>query len=182
MGLVLTSIYLIPQRIMMWSEGLAIYSGVSDAKATAKQVLTHPCVIACEIGLVLMLTGFRPPELILTPVQTLARCNTPLSMMVIGMILGEIDLRNLIDKSIVEFTVHRLILMPLVVYVVCRVLSVSAIVTGVSVLLAAMPAGATTTMLSAKYNRDPQYATKLVIFTTLCSIPAILIWSILLTA
>lgn len=182
MGLVLTSIYLIPQRIMMWSEGLAIYSGVSDAKATAKKVLTHPCVIACGIGLVLMLTGFRPPELILTPVQTLARCNTPLSMMVIGMILGEIDLRNLIDKSIVEFTIHRLLLMPLVVYVVCRLLSVSAIVTGVSVLLAAMPAGATTTMLSAKYNRDPQYATKLVIFTTLCSIPAILIWSILLTA
>ena len=31
-GLMLTSIYLIPQRIMMWSEGLAIYSGVSDKK------------------------------------------------------------------------------------------------------------------------------------------------------
>lgn len=181
MGLMLTSIYLIPQRIMMWSEGLAIYSGVSDAKATAKKVLTHPCVIACEIGLLLMLTGLRPPTLLLTPVQTLARCNTPLSMMVIGMILGEIDLRNLIDKSIVEFSIHRLILMPLVVYAACKLLSVSALVTGVSVLLAAMPAGATTTMLSAKYNRDPQYATKLVIFTTLCSIPAILIWSIILT-
>ena len=29
-GLMLTSIYLVPQRIMMWSEGLAIYSGVSE--------------------------------------------------------------------------------------------------------------------------------------------------------
>ena len=52
--------------------------------------------------------------------------------------------------------------------------------TGVSVLLAAMPAGATTTMLAAKYDRDPQFATKLVVFTTLCSIPAIFIWSVIL--
>lgn len=181
-GLMLASIYLVPQRIMMWSEGLAIYSGVSDAKATVKKVLTHPCVVACMIGLVLMVTGFRPPELLLSPVQAFAKCNTPLSMMVIGMILGEIDLRNLVDKSVVEFTVHRLVLMPLVVYLVCRLLPVSRLVLGVSVLLAAMPAGATTTMLSAKYDRDPQYATKLVIFTTLCSIPAILIWSMILTA
>lgn len=62
------------------------------------------------------------------------------------------------------------------------VLGLSRLVTGVSTLLAAMPAGATTTMLAAKYERDPQFATKLVVFTTLLSIPAILIWSLVLTA
>ncbi|MBQ9265272.1 MAG: AEC family transporter [Clostridia bacterium] len=40
-GLMLTSIYLIPQRIMMWSDGLAIYSGVSDKRATIKKAITH---------------------------------------------------------------------------------------------------------------------------------------------
>ena len=49
-GLMLASLYLIPQRIMMWSEGLAIYSGVSDKKSTIKKVVTHPCVIACVLG------------------------------------------------------------------------------------------------------------------------------------
>ena len=43
-GLMLASVYLIPQRIMMWSEGIAIFSGVSDKKATLKKVVTHPCV------------------------------------------------------------------------------------------------------------------------------------------
>ena len=103
-------------------------------------------------------------------------------MMVIGMILGEIDLKALADKTVVRFTVYRLVLMPLAVYGVCLVLGLSRLVTGVSTLLAAMPAGATTTMLAAKYERDPQFATKLVIFTTLLSIPAILIWSLVLTA
>lgn len=36
-GLMLTSVYLIPQRIMMWSEGLAVYSGESDICATVKK-------------------------------------------------------------------------------------------------------------------------------------------------
>lgn len=180
-GLMLTSIYLIPQRIMMWSEGLAIYSGVSDRRATIKRVLTHPCVIACFLGLLLMLLKVPVPTMIATPIQQIGRCNTPLTMMMIGMILSEIDLHHMVDQTIVRFAVHRLVLMPLAVYLVCLLLSVGRIVTGVSVLLAAMPAGATTSMLSAKYNRDPKFATKLVVFTTLCSIPAIFVWSMLLT-
>ncbi|MBQ9195883.1 MAG: AEC family transporter [Clostridia bacterium] len=179
-GLMLTSIYLIPQRIMMWSEGLAIYSGVSDKRATLKKVTTHPCVAACILGLLVMALHIPIPALIQTPIQAIGRCNTPLTMMMIGMILSEIDLKRLVDKTILRFTLHRLVLMPLIVYLACLLLSVSKTVTGVSVLLAAMPAGATTTMLSAKYDRDPEFATKLVVFTTLCSVPAIFLWSMVL--
>lgn len=179
-GLMLTSIYLIPQRIMMWSEGLAIYSGVSDRKATIKRVITHPCVIACILGLLAMIFSIEVPAVLLSTVKSIGQCNTPLTMMMIGMVLSEIDLRHIADKTIVRFTVHRLVLMPLIVYAFCLLLHISKVVTGVSVLLAAMPAGATTTMMSAKYNRDPQFATKLVVFTTLCAIPAIFIWSMIL--
>ena len=179
-GLMLTSIYLIPQRIMMWSEGLAIFSGVSDKKKTAIKVITHPCVIACFLGLIVMAAGIQLPEFFLSPIQTIGRCNTPLSMMVIGMILSGIDLKHMVDKTILRFTLDRLVLMPLIVWLFCLVLPVSPLVRGVAVLLAAMPAGATTSMLAAKYERDPEFATKLVVFTTLCSIPAIFIWSVIL--
>jgi predicted permease len=121
------------------------------------------------------------PAFLKEPIQSIGRCNTPLTMLMIGMILSNIDLSHLVDRTILIFTVHRLILMPLVVYLACQLLPVSKMVTGVSTLLAAMPAGATTVMLSSKYNRDPQFATRLVIFTTLCSIPAIFIWSIIFT-
>lgn len=180
-GLMLTSIYLIPQRIMMWSEGLAIFSGVSDKRATLRKVITHPCILACFLGLLFMALHLPFPAFLKEPIQSIGRCNTPLTMLMIGMILSNIDLSHLVDRTILIFTVHRLILMPLVVYLACQLLPVSKMVTGVSTLLAAMPAGATTVMLSFKYNRDPQFATRLVIFTTLCSIPAIFIWSIILT-
>ena len=179
-GLALNSVYLIPQRIMMWSEGLAIYSGISDRKATVKKVLTHPCVVACFLGLAFMLLGWKLPAVLLTPVQSIGRCNTALTMIMIGMILSEIDLKHLADKTILIFTLHRLVLMPLVIFLICRLVGATALATGVCTLLAAMPAGATTSMLAAKYSRDPQFATKLVVFTTLCSVPALFVWSMVL--
>ena len=180
-GLMLASIYLIPQRIMMWSEGIAVYSGISDKKETVKKVVTHPCVLACMIGLVLLLTQADLPPVILTPVQTIGRCNTALSMMVIGMILAEINIKDLVDKTVVLYTIQRLVVIPLLIYVILTLLHVSPLVRGLSVILAAMPAGATTSMLASRYDRDPIFATKLVVFSTLCSIPAIIIWSAVLT-
>ncbi|MBQ9008960.1 MAG: AEC family transporter [Clostridia bacterium] len=180
LGLMLASIYLIPQRIMMWSEGLAIYSGVSDKRATVRRVLTHPCVVACILGILVMVLHIPFPDFLKNPIQSIGRCNTPLTMIMIGMLLSNIDLKHLVDKTILIFTVHRLVLMPLVVFLICQLLPVSKTVTGVSTLLAAMPAGATTTMLAAKYGHDPKFATRLVIFTTLCSVPAIFIWSLVL--
>ena len=40
--------------------------------------------------------------------------------------------------------------------------------------------GPTGLMLASKSDRDPAFATKLVVFSTLCSIPAIIIWSAIL--
>lgn len=181
-GLMLASVYLIPQRIMMWSEGLAVYTGNADRRAAAVRVATHPCVIACALGIAVMLSGLEVPALLLTPIQTLARCNTAMSMLVIGMILARIDLHRLVDRTVAMFTLHRLVLFPLLIWVVCRMLPVNRTVLGVSVVLAAMPAGATTSMLALKYDQAPEFATRLVIFSTLCSIPAIMIWSAVLNA
>ena len=176
-GLMLASIFLIPQRIMMWSEGLSIYTESRGGKGILKSVLTHPCVIACMIGIVLMLTRAKVPDVILTPLKTLGRCNTAMSMLVIGMILAEADLKTIIDRTILWFTLNRLILIPLVIFLALRFLPVSSLVRGDSVILAAMPAGATTSMLAAKYDRDPGFAAKLVAFSTLLSLPAICLWT-----
>ena len=59
MGLMLASVYLIPVRVIMWSKGIAIFSGESDRQGTIKKVITHPCVIACMTGIVIMLADSR---------------------------------------------------------------------------------------------------------------------------
>ena len=49
LGLLCASIFLIPQRIVMWSAGLALYTR-ADRRTAIRKVLLHPCIIALEIG------------------------------------------------------------------------------------------------------------------------------------
>lgn len=179
-GLMLASIYLIPQRIMMWSSGLAVFSDTSDKKQTIKKVLTHPCILACILGIMFMLADIQLPPGLDGMVTAVGNCNTAMSMMVIGMILADINIRDFWDKTVVKYTIHRLIIIPAAVYAVCRFLPLDRTAFGICVLLAAMPAGATTSILAEKYEMEPAFATKMVIFSTLLSLPTICIWSLLL--
>ena len=191
MGLMLASVYLIPVRVIMWSKGIAIFSGESDRRQTLRKVATHPCVIACMIGIVIMLADLLAgvsivPEWLFDMLKTVGRCNTGLSMMVIGMILSDIDFAKLVDGLVIRYTVERLIVVPGVLGLILLGLSRLGVVTGLApnlaVLLAAMPAPATTSMLSSKYDCAPDFATKMVILSTLCSIPTIFLWGLLLKA
>ncbi|MDF2514458.1 MAG: putative permease, partial [Herbinix sp.] len=93
MGLTLASMYLIPQRIVMWSAGISVFTESPDKKTLVKKVLTHPCIIACIIGIVLMISQLQLPGFLTAAIQTLSSCNTALSMMVIGMILADINVK-----------------------------------------------------------------------------------------
>ena len=74
----------------------------------------------------------------------------------------------------------RLIVIPLLVYAGCLACAVDPLVTGVSVLLAAMPAAGTTAILAAKYDGDAAYASKCVVTTTVLSLLTTPIWSMIL--
>lgn len=180
MGLTLAQFYLIPQRIVMWSAGISVFTESPNKRTLFKKVITHPCIVACNLGLVLMLTQFQLPGFLTSSIQAVSNCNTALSMMVIGMILADIDFKNLVDLKVIYFTIIRLIVIPLVVYIPCRLLQLDPLVTGVCVLLAAMPAGATTSILASKYNGDAAFATKCVIFSTLASLLSTPVWSFIL--
>lgn len=179
-GLMLASVFLIPVRIMMWSAGLALFSGGANLKEACRKTLRHPCILACILGLVLLLTGFRFPRMLQDTIGYLGACNTAISILIIGMILGDMDLKAPLDKTVIGYSIHRLILLPLIVYIATGFLPVSPVVRGLCVLLTAMPAGATTSILSAKYGQDPVFGTSLVIFSTVLSLITLTIWNIIL--
>lgn len=179
-GLLLASVFLIPLRIMMWTEGIAIFSGVHDRKGAIKRAATHPCIIACAVGLVLMATGLRFPAPVMKAITYLGTCNTGMSMLIIGMILAKLQPKDLLDKTALLYSAHRLVILPLLVYGAVLLLPASREVRGISVLLTAMPAGATTSILASKYGVEPEFASKLVVCSVLLSLPTLAVWSLIL--
>ena len=179
-GLMYASIFLIPQRIVMWSAGVSYFTESPDRKTVVKKVLTHPCIIAVYIGLFLMITRLPLPAFLQNTVRNIGGCTTTISMVLIGAILAEVEPGSILDRGIVTYALIRLFLLPLLVYLSCRTFHVTPLLSGVSVLLTGMPAGSTTAILAAKYEGDYIFATKCVVVTTLLSLVTIPLWCLIL--
>lgn len=179
-GLMYASIFLIPQRIVMWSAGISYFTENSDYKRVIKKVLLHPCIVAVYIGMILMLLQISLPFFLKETIRSVGSCTTTISMVLIGTILAEVKPGNILDKSIMKYTFIRLVLIPFLVFAGCRLLHVTSLLSGVSVLLTGMPAGSTTAILAAKYDGDYIFATKCVVVSTLLSLVTIPLWCLIL--
>ncbi|MBR4444575.1 MAG: AEC family transporter [Solobacterium sp.] len=180
LGLLYGQIYLIPLRIVMWTAGISYFEGQSDWKTKIRKIMTHPCIIAVTIGLCIMLTGITLPAALTRTMTSLGRCSTPLIMVFLGMVLAETGVKGMINKDTLKFALLRLILIPSVVLLFCLLFHVDSFITGLSVLLAAMPAGSTTSVLAEQYHSDVAFASNIVVFTTIGSILLLPAWVLLL--
>ena len=181
-GLLYASIYLIPQRIVMWSAGVSFFTESPNKRTVIKKVLTHPCIIAVFIGIFLMISQITLPGFLSKTISSIGGCTTPITMLLIGAILAESDIKSMVTKTTAGFSVLRLIIIPLMVFIGCKLTGMSSLVTGVSVILAAMPAGTTTAILADKYDGDADFATKCVLLTTVLSMVMIPMWCLIINA
>lgn len=180
LGLLYASIYVIPQRIFMWSVGLTYFTEAPDKKTLVKKVLNHPCIVSVFLGFILMAWQIPLPGFLNLTVKTVANANTFLAMMLVGTILAEVPVRELPNKATVYYSFVRLFLVPFLVFAGCRLGQVDSLVTGVSVVLSGMPAASVTAVMASKYDKDEIFATKCVVLTTLLSMLTVPVWCIFL--
>ena len=181
-GPLYASIYLIPQRIVMWTAGLTYYTADPNQskKEALMKVLKHPTIIAVGIGMVLMVTQLQLPNCVERVVNGLGGCCTPIVMLVIGMTMAQADWKTLVSKEALYFSLFRLLLIPGVVFAGCLLAGVEGTAAGICTILAAMPAGSTTVILAARYHVEEEFAGKCVVFSTLLSMVMIPVWSMIL--
>ena len=113
-------------------------------------------------------------------ISGLSSCNTPLSMMLVGMMLAEMNPRGLMDRTMLFYTGVRLIVIPGVVFLLTMFLDIDPLLRGIAVIIAGMPAPITTALLSAKYDGDETYATGMIFVTTIVSLITLPIWCVAL--
>ena len=153
----------------MWTAGLTLFTQI-DKKKALKSMITHPCVIAVFAGFVLMLSQISFPAFITGTISSISKCTSAVSMIVIGSVLAEIEWKKVLDKEVLYFSFLRLVGYPLLVFATLKLLNVSGLITGLSVLMTGMPAGATTAVLAEQYGCDSKLAARLILVSTLLSI------------
>ena len=178
LGVLYTSIFLIPMRVVMWSVGTTYF--VADAEVDKKKVLknvaTHPCLVAIYLGLFFMVTQIQLPSVVTETVRYIGSCNSALTMFIVGTILADVKLPTIVNRDTLTFSVFRLAILPAVALGLGRLLGLDSVSLGVSVLMTGMPAGATAAIFAARYGSDAPFATKCVVMTTLASMLTLPLW------
>ena len=181
-GLFYASIYMIPLRAVMWSYGLTFFTKAPDARTLVRKVCTHPCIIAVFLGLLSLLSGIRLPGFLSETVASLGRANTPVSMIFVGTILASVRKEHFQEKTVWYYLFIRLLLIPAIVLSVMKLPRADELITGVCVLLSAMPMAATSAVMAAKYECDAVLATECIVLSTLLSMVTLPLWCMLMMA
>ena len=155
------NIFVFTQGVNLVSEGEA----VSDIK---HQILLNPVILSIVIGLICYLLRLRLPEMVLSQVQTVGNCNTPLAMIIAGCEMTETNFRKIL-RSVNTYivTLTRLVIVPLAAIAVVVFFGVEQNVGLSTIICAAAPVGTMATVLSVQYDKDSGYSSGIFAFTTL---------------
>ncbi|MDU6410353.1 MAG: AEC family transporter [Yersiniaceae bacterium] len=118
---------------------------------TARSVLTNPLIIGIISGTLFSLTRLPLPRFIDQPVSMLGQSAAPLSLVVLGMGLAEYRVRDGWKLSS-AICVMKLLVQPLVVWLLAVALHLPAMETRVVVLLGSMAVGVNVYLMSRQFN------------------------------
>ncbi len=172
-GLMYASIYVMVFNIFVWTYGIALFSkrSVRDhSPSRIKDIVFNPGNIAVLIGFIVWILPFALPESINYAVALISASTTPLSMIVVGSTLAGLSFKGLFtDRAAWVGSAMRLLVMPLVFFVIMRMAKLNDEATRVTNILVAMPAAAQTVIFAERYDADVPLASSIVFLTTVLS-------------
>jgi len=168
-GILYGAVVLIPMRIFMWTSGLSLFTSVNK-KESFRIIATHPCIWAVILGLAYVFIPVELPVFLSDAIEAVGEMVRVLPMFIVGSILCDVKLKELLDKDYFYYSFIRLIVIPAIMFGALTLLHVDKLVTGVAVLASAMPAAISTGMLSEKYGQDSAFASKIILVSVLLSI------------
>ncbi len=151
--------FLVVQLLLFWTHGVILMGGKENIQW--KKILTNPNMLSVYIAVTLYFTQIKLPGIVAATVDGVAALVGPLSMIIVGVIMGNSDLKKVFSnhRAYVICGV-RLLVLPLI----CILLFKAAGLTGwfegakqvvlVTTLATAAPAASSVTQLAQVHNRD----------------------------
>ena len=181
-GLLYASAYVTVFNIRLWTMGYGMVSGSSNPKEVARSLLHTPVLYAMVVGLAIYLLQIPVPNLIAQPIDLLSGMNTPLSMLITGMLIAAGDLKSIVcDQHIWKLAALRMVLIPAVCVAVFALLGFHGMSAQVVLLLECCPAAAITSVFAVQFGHEERFAAGSVVLTTLLSIVTLPLCALILT-
>lgn len=142
----------------------------SEFKLNFKQLLT-PGIILIFVGIFIYLFDIQLPSVLMDTINSVGSLTAPLSMMMIGSSLAVYPIKDsFADWRSYVFAFVRLMIVPFVTMIMCRLLHIDAYYANITIITNAMPVGSMVLMLATQYNANVKIVTRNIIVSTLLSV------------
>lgn len=142
----------------------------SEFKLNFKQLLT-PGIILIFVGIFIYLFDIQLPSVLMDTINSVGSLTAPLSMMMIGSSLAVYLIKDsFTDWRSYVFAFVRLMIVPFVTMIMCRLLHIDAYYANITIITNAMPVGSMVLMLATQYNANVKIVTRNIVVSTLLSV------------
>ncbi|MDO4328428.1 MAG: AEC family transporter [Lachnospiraceae bacterium] len=181
-GLLYASAYVTVFNILLWTIGYGMVSRKVHLQEMAHSIATTPVIWAMLAGMAVFFLQIPIPQVIRQPLSYIGNMNTPLSMLITGMLIAGCDLKKLTGRvQIPLIAVIRMLLIPGICFLIFYLLRLNSTVASIVLLLEACPCAAITSVFAVQFGFDEDLAAGSVVLTTFLSIVMLPLWAYLLT-
>ena len=164
----------IPFNILLYTVGVMQLQENDGAKSFDLKKAFNMPIIATLLATVIFLFEIPMPVLIDDVVDNLSAACVPLSMMSVGLSLGNVSIKDAVTQPrLYGINLVRLIVIPLVVWGILRFIIKDPVMLGTIVIVAACPPAIVCPILGIEYGRDGIEASEAVFIGSILSIVTI---------
>lgn len=172
-GVVYGSIFNMFFVLFVWTYGVLLFKGYMERDQLKKELMAtilNPSIIAVIIGISIMVIDIKIPKLLNNSISLVGSISGPLSMIITGAILSRSSLKNsLKDWKIYYGLLVKMAIIPLILYLISHLVERTTVSNSV-LIIASMPAAIMTSIFAENYNKEKDFATIIVLMSTLLSV------------
>ena len=162
--------FIISFNIALFSYGIWLFEQKISWKLL-KNIILNPNIIAVLIGMVFFLTGVTLPVFITDAIAYVGNATTPLSIICIGFMLSQADLKIVFTKwRLILTAIIQLTIGPFVTWGLLTLLRFPTEVVQVCTLIQALPTATSLGLFAVKYGGNEAESSELVTISTLFSV------------
>jgi predicted permease len=156
-------------NLLIYTYGVWRIKSGDRSKVRLKDVISVPLIVTV-LNVVIFAFRIPIPKVFHGLINSMAPATMPLSMIVIGASLGRVSLLDAFrEKSLYLVAALRLLLMPLLTWLMFLVLPADPVLRGAMLILSACPSGVIVSILSIQYGKDAEYCSKGILLDTALS-------------
>jgi len=158
--------------LLVFSVGITMIAG-GGKKFNPKLLINTP-LISSLIAVILFLLKVELPTLLISCLDKLGGVTTPAAMLLLGSVISRLPIKELFTEwRIYPFTLVKLIVSPILVWLILRNFIANDMVLGALVVLSGMPVATNATMLCIEYGGNQELVSKGIFLTTVLSMATI---------